>query len=886
MKTYQYEIEGPYCDGCTGCIKTMLECYADFEKNSDQDPLFTSISITTPIEKKCTLKVTSFYPIDVIDQATRQVVIEDLEHRIIPFRDISTDNQGGGSLNTLSTSLYLKTKIRKQKRPGILETMGCMNQLFHSRMTKMIATLPGIAFQVLVRTKTIQPPFSLYQSLLTGAIAFLFMIYSGWDHIKGFKREVKLFPKLFHLGMSSLVTINCLIAFAFSMVIFIGPFDSEAEEGGYFSAIFLSLLTLHVSSFLKDVFKKGTGKQRTKLLKQLKNLQPKNAKRILDKKGSNPDKGEEDAIEFVETHQIRNNDRLIVTKDECIPVDCVYIDGKDTIEVFDSGVVYGEKTKKKIKPGDKIFSGTRYLSEGSITVKALCDGDQSALHELINNIECVYTKLETPFITVVNRVAGVFTYAVLAAGLATLLGWGFANKTWWPAIKRMMTVLFGLCPCTIATIPDYVQLFAYLFMYNKHKILINNFSQLEVFSNIGRNTCFVFDKTGTLTKLECCTDSIKDDPMLKNILGVVATIETVAGNKHPAANAIIEAAKKLNIRYDCSVAILKREDEKKYTIQSGISGVLNGKLYTIGNEAYVCERHPSLVIDNRIGGEADLIPVYVVEGEHGVGALILTVFLKQRLRKEAKSVLTWLYRKNVDCYILSGSKKESVLDVARQLKIPQRHCFFEKGAQEKKKMIDKIQLNYENICYVGDGANDILATANATVKSTANVGFLLRVAISNGVPFSSVSQVTLNDDLLGIKRMIDVPNQLKKNLKISFGIAVGLNIMVMLLNGFLIPFLKEWHLIDFEMSPEISAIWMALSSFVMMCMTWFITCLQHSCCDATSLEKRDIHPNQSLKNITSVKNYTTFSSQKNISVQVEDAGIIDENGPNDVVTYI
>ena len=139
--------------------------------------------------------------------------------------------------------------------------------------------------------------------------------------------------------------------------------------------------------------------------------------------------------------------------------------------------------------------------------------------------------------------------------------------------------------------------------------------------------------------------------------------------------------------------------------------------------------------------------------------VIARLYFKEKLLVESLDIIQYLKNHNINCYLVSGDKKQKCIDVARTCKIPTENVFYDLFPEDKERIIS----NYNHSAMIGDGHNDMLALSKSDV----------------GIVVSSCSQTTLSTaDIYftksGLKPFLDLlkineitKNTLERNLFLS-----------------------------------------------------------------------------------------------------------------------
>lgn len=219
----------------------------------------------------------------------------------------------------------------------------------------------------------------------------------------------------------------------------------------------------------------------------------------------------------------------------------------------------------------------------------------------------------------------------------------------------------------------------------KNGILFRNAKSLELFKNI---QTVVFDKTGTLTKGNFNVTGFQSMELSdENFKQVVFSMEKFSN--HPIAKAIAESWKMNN-----PVSWKKIEEIKGLGIKAEDA---EGNSYLLGSYKIAA----SQTNDNTH-------TAYLLKNDKLIGWFNL----EDEIRPEAKEVITYLHKKNIETILLSGDTLDRTKKIADTLGIDK--VYAEKTPEEKLKIIEK--LNTEKpVAMVGDGVNDAPALAKATI---------------------------------------------------------------------------------------------------------------------------------------------------------------------------
>ena len=178
--------------------------------------------------------------------------------------------------------------------------------------------------------------------------------------------------------------------------------------------------------------------------------------------------------------------------------------------------------------------------------------------------------------------------------------------------------------------------------------------------------------------------------------------------------------------------------------------------------------------------------------------LIGFILLGDLLRKDSLQTIKDLRKKNFTLNILSGDRKETVLDFANKLGCQKSEVRWELLPQMKLDFIEKLKVT-NKVAMIGDGINDApalacsdlgIAVGSGTQIAKANADVVLMGDNLNGLPYA----------LILAKKTI---NKIKQNLLWAFGYNL---IAIPIAAGILFP---KYGIL---LTPSIAALLMAISS--------------------------------------------------------------------------
>lgn len=426
--------------------------------------------------------------------------------------------------------------------------------------------------------------------------------------------------------------------------------------------------------------------------------------------------------------------RLIVAPGERVPVDGVIEEGSSAI---DASMLTGEPIPVEVGRGDAIKQGT-LNGDGALTMRAQAVGAGTALAKIVEVVR--RAQGSTPRVQrLADAAAGVFVPAILIVAAFTFAAWLLAHHPFATAFTTAIAVLVVACPCALGLATPTAVMVA-VGAAARRGVLFRNADAVE---RLGSTTIVLFDKTGTLTigKPEVlavhAVAPSGDDAVLAN----AAALERAS--THPLAASIVQAA----IDRDVPIAPASQVVAER---GSGISGVVNGARYLVGNDAFM--RSGGITLDGT--GTSESTRVYVAAENRLLG----TIDLGDTIRPQAAAAVSRLQSDGVRVEIVSGDAPEPTQTLAQHLSVNQWHARV--SPQGKADIVQRLRDEGACVAFVGDGINDAPALASADVGiamggaaeiaiETAHAAILSNdpCAVADGIELSRATLRTIKQNL-------------------------------------------------------------------------------------------------------------------------------------------
>jgi Cu2+-exporting ATPase len=390
-----------------------------------------------------------------------------------------------------------------------------------------------------------------------------------------------------------------------------------------------------------------------------------------------------DGGEAVETpiEAVAPGDLVLARAGDRIAVDGIVEDGRSEV---DQSLVTGETAPIAVAPGAVVYAGALNLT-GALRVRV----SHAATGTLLDEVNALLGKAveqRSSYVRLADRASRLYAPVVHLTALTTFLGWLAVGLAWEPALVIAITVLIITCPCALGLAVPAVQVVAASAMFRRG-VMLNSGDALERLADVD---AIVFDKTGTLTLPQ---------PSLANLVDIAPEDLALAGSlalasKHPLAKAVAAAAGATN-------PLAAHEFPGQ-----GVTVFHEGKRLKLGSAAY-CKAEAEAAEVAARWPDASLIAFRGPER-----AVVFAI--RQAPRPDAREVVAGLAREGYAIEILSGDRREAVVEVARELGI----AHFSAGLKPADKIARLKAMRGEgrHALMVGDGLNDAPALAAANVS--------------------------------------------------------------------------------------------------------------------------------------------------------------------------
>lgn len=549
-----------------------------------------------------------------------------------------------------------------------------------------------------------------------------------------------------HLNMDAPVSLAIISAFAGSVWV-----TFQGEGVVYYDAITMFTLFLLSTRYLEKNAREKSVEATENLLK----LVPAMALCIRE--------GKQEAVAVLD---LQAGDVILVKPGETMAADGEIVEGESSV---DESLLTGESRAVSKAPGANVIAGSINL-EGPLTARVTGVGEHTVLAGIVRLLDRAVA--EKPRLAqLADQVASRFTYLLLALTLIVALAWWWADPG--RILEIVLAVLVVTCPCalSIAAPAAFAAAGAHLL---RQGILLTRGHALET---LARVTHVVFDKTGTLTYGKPLLHQVLPVADLDEYacLRIAASLEQAS--EHPLAQSFLA-------RIDRS-ALLPVSAAQNFP-GKGVSGLIAGKRYTLGNAAL------SPLARKFQPDRLDVIPGATVVWLCDDRQPLALFAISDELRPEAQGLVEELKRQGLKVSILSGDAEAAVQHFAARLGI----AAFRSGLHPEDKLAElkALQAGGAVVAMVGDGVNDAPVLAGADVS----------IAMGSGTQVARTSSdiVLLSEKLPDIWRALQAGRATITVMKQNFAWAAGYNFLAL-------PFAALGFI-----PPWLAALGMSVSSLV------------------------------------------------------------------------
>ncbi len=435
----------------------------------------------------------------------------------------------------------------------------------------------------------------------------------------------------------------------------------------------------------------------------------------------------------------------------------------------DESFLTGEADTLYKQKGDSIFSGSIILS-GKCRAKVVHVGEENYAAKISKGAKYV-KKVNSEMMQTLKKIIKILTFAIIPIGVLLFSNQYFVlNSSMQEAVVKTVAAMIGMIPEGLVLLTSTV-LAVSVIRLSKRKVLVQ---ELYCIETLARVDTLCLDKTGTLTegKME-----VKDYlPIVneKEFENIVANLAFASTDSNSTMLAIKDKFSKRKEIWKAEeiIAFSSKTKWSGVTFKEKGTYILGAPEIILGKEI---ENYKSEVIEKAKEFRV-LVIIHTTENlnkqekqlPHNI-EIVGFLYLKDKVRKEAKETLKYFKEQGVDIKIISGDNPVTVSQIAKQVEMKDFENYIDASTIKTEEELKKAVSNYSifgrvtpsqkkeiilalkeqgrSVAMTGDGVNDVLALKEADCSiamangsdATKNVAQLILLD-SN---FASMPQVVL-----------------------------------------------------------------------------------------------------------------------------------------------
>ncbi|KAH6995696.1 E1-E2 ATPase-domain-containing protein [Ilyonectria sp. MPI-CAGE-AT-0026] len=445
----------------------------------------------------------------------------------------------------------------------------------------------------------------------------------------------------------------------------------------------------------------------------------------------------------IDSRLLQYGDVFKVLPDTRIPTDGTVITGSSDV---DESMLTGESRPVEKHPKSVVIAGS-INGPGLLVVRLTrlpSDNTINAIAAMVDEAKLSKPKIQD----LADQVASYFVPVVVVLTILTFSVWiaiGVAvrnqsgSQATVQAITYAITVLIVSCPCAIGLAVPMVVVIA-SGVAAERGVIFKSADAIEVAYKASH---VVFDKTGTLTrgKLAVAVEhhTADSESSLSLLLGLIGD------SRHPVSVAVATHLKGKGIN-------ASTVSEPKSLTGRGIETTAAGQNLRAGNSRWLNLSSHAVV-------QSMLAQRYTVFCFTINDALTAVYGLEDDLRADAAETIMGLQNRGISVHVVSGDDDGAVQSVAGKLGIPDENVRARSSPADKRDYIQTLLGDSKNskkpvVIFCGDGTNDAVALAQATIGVHINEGtdvaqsaadvVLMRPAVSGILTMMNASKASVN----------------------------------------------------------------------------------------------------------------------------------------------
>lgn len=448
----------------------------------------------------------------------------------------------------------------------------------------------------------------------------------------------------------------------------------------------------------------------------------------------------------ISLEEIVVDDLIEIVSGMQFPVDGIVLDGNGEA---DESSISGESQLVEKQVNDFIYAGTN-LTSGKVLVKVEHVSKQCMIYRMIED-----ASKESPASSYLHqdleKMIKIISICIIPAGvLLFLTQYMFMHLTMQDALLKTIAALVGMIPEGLVVLTT-IALAVSTIRESKNHVLIQDLFSIEALARVN-TVCF--DKTGTLTTGNMNVVHVEYLGNDKN------EINTLLGSYLQNEESFNQTSQALLEYFDVNHAYALGETLPFSSKRKYAAKVLKGKgtLY-VGAYSYLCEEADASLQEK--------IDFYTQQGKRvlAVGfrqeetidssdamSIIALVVIQDEMRKNAKEIIAYFKKQNIQVCMISGDDPKTVASLAKMAGVDNSEHYVDVSRsyesmdalasnytifgrvrpEEKKQLVCAMQKQGKIVLMSGDGVNDVPALkvadvsisikdASSAAKNTANI---------------------------------------------------------------------------------------------------------------------------------------------------------------------
>ncbi len=452
-------------------------------------------------------------------------------------------------------------------------------------------------------------------------------------------------------------------------------------------------------------------------------------------------------LSSIKAHVIRNGEKIEVDINKLVlddiiclemgsqvPADSIIVSGSCN---FDESMLTGEFDPISKKVGELILSGS-YVTSGSCIARVEHIGEKNYISTISKDAK-KEKKIESQIMKTINRIIKFLSIAIIPIGIILYINQLsiFSNRTDL-AVVHTVAALIGMIPEGLVLLTSTV-LAVGIMRLSKHKVLVQELYGIETLACVDT---LCLDKTGTITegKMELFDIVPLNENDMDYVNKKILFLCNASTDENSTINAIkvkYKEEKSENFKHDINFVPFssKKKWSGAYCDQEG--SVILGSAEFILKENMTKElgerikkvsygKRVLLLASSKLDFNQEELPSDIKP--------IALILIKDKIRENAKDILNYFKKQDVNIKIISGDGVGTVSSIAKEVGVDnydkyvdlskvddeklgetatEYSIFCRVSPFQKKDLIKSMRDNGNVVAMTGDGVNDVLALKEA-----------------------------------------------------------------------------------------------------------------------------------------------------------------------------